>query len=259
MSRPALEIAAYGTEIDALKLDLSTLVGHDIIIYSQQFPGKQLTTRVLACAGREIHLSNAGGDGLIDNLVSRQTLVAKFRYKGQHIAVRGKLKRSQGGRCFLELEERVVPLAQRRFVRMPLSRPVDLAPYPSRTFGPVDMARLRWLKTETINISSGGALIRLTSFVQPDILLLLHFDLPKKVLPDLILGRVRHCFQLDMSTYHVGVEFMVREASRRHLNERRLEHLPNAVFSYTASDREKRDYEIQAWMQSDKPRFSGKG
>ncbi len=251
MSRPALELAAFGTEIDALRLDLSTLVGHDVELYSQQFPGKQLVTRVMACAGREIQISNAGGEGLVDNLVSRQTLVVKFKYKGQYIAVRAKLKRTQGGRCFLELDERVVPLAQRRFARMPMMRPVDLAAYPSRTFSPVDIARLRWIKTDTVNFSSGGALVHFSSFVQPDILLLMHFDLPKKILPDLVLARVRHCFQLDYSRYNVGVEFVVREAGNRHVPQQRLNHLPDSVFSYTAADRERKNHEIEAWMQSD--------
>lgn len=259
MSRPQLELAAFGPEIDALRLDLSTLVGYDLEIYSQQFPGKQLTTRVMACAGREIQISNAGGDGLVDNLVSRQTLVVKFRYKGQHIAVRARLKRTLGGRSFLELDERVVPLAQRRFFRVPLMRPVDLAAYPTRTFAPVDIAKLRWLKTETVNFSSGGALVHLSSYVQPDILLLMHFDLPQKFLPDLVLARVRHCFQLDFSRYNVGVEFVVREASARHVSNRRLPYLPETVFKYTSTDRERKNYEIQAWMQQDDSHTTGKG
>ncbi|MBD3401826.1 hypothetical protein GF420_02940 [candidate division GN15 bacterium] len=254
MPHPVLDAVTSGKEIDALRLDLSCLVGHTVSIYSEQFPGTELQTRVMAYAGRDVHISNAGSGGKIDNLVHRQTVVVKFAYKGQQIAVRAKLKRSQGGRCFLALDERVVPLAQRRFVRMPMVRPVNLAPYPNSSFGPVDIARLRWIQTESINISSGGALVQLSNYLQPDIYLLMHFDLPKKLLPDLVLAKVRHCYQIDFSGYKVGVEFVVREATRKAFPRNRLENLPPAVFSYTASDREKRNYEIQAWMHSGKAR-----
>src|SRR5690606_21248548 len=84
-------------------LDFSRLVGRHIPVFSEQFPGKKMSTKVLAYAEGELLVNSAGNDGLIDSLIDRQTLIVQFPYKGQEISVRARIKRTQAGRCYFVL------------------------------------------------------------------------------------------------------------------------------------------------------------
>lgn len=237
--------------VAAVGLDFSHLVGRQIAVFSEQFPGKRMTTKVLAYAEGELLVNTAGEDGLIDSLVDRQTLIVQFPYKGQQISVRVKIKRTQAGRCYFVLGTQVVPLNQRRFERISLVRPVNLAPLPALATSKLDIAKLRWMQTETVNFSSGGALINMSSFIQQNMFMLVHLDMPKEdMLPSLLLAQVRHCYQAELAAFKIGVEFMIRELCARALPPDRLQQLPASVTSYTATQREKLNSVVRAWMQN---------
>ena len=236
--------------IQALRLDLSILVGNVISVYSDQFPGHVLETKVLSYVNRELLVNSGGSNGKIGNLVSRQQVVLQFPYKGQRIAVRAEFQRSKGGRCYFTLNEDVTPLAQRRFRRYPLVTSVDLASYPVNAFGKVELSRLRWLKTDTVNFSSGGALLTITSVLQEGTYLLMHFNLQEDWLPSLILAQVRHTYQVDHARFRTGVEFMVREVCNERVRHARLQELPPTVYSYRSNDRERLNQLLQARMHT---------
>jgi hypothetical protein len=223
--------------IDSRQLNLSGLVGREISVFSTQYPGKELKTKVLAYAGDEIQINAAGGDGRIGSLVGPQTVTIRFIYKGEEVSVRADVKRSQGGRCFLRLDRKVVPLSRRRFHRVRMESNVSLAAYPTASFKAVDIKKLRWVQTRTINFSSGGAMIPLGNYLQPDVLLLMHIDLEDPLLPEFVLARVCHCYQTELNQYIIGVEFIVRENWERRPDREKLVALPRAVFSYTAVSR----------------------
>lgn len=233
---------------ESMRLDLSQLVGQDINIYSEQIPGKKLVSRVMAVSGNQVQINQGGEAGLIENLVNNQKIVLQFAYREQEIAVRAQLKKGAGRRCYLIFEDKVIPLMQRKYYRVGLVRPVKLAAFPLATFSTRNIARLRWLQMDTINFSSGGILLSISSYLEKGVHLLLNIDVDEPLLPPLVLGRVCHCYQGVENSFKVGVEFVVRGKSSRMFAPDTRKKLPSAIFEYTSVSREKLNKIVKAWM-----------
>lgn len=225
-------------DLDLLRLDLSDLVGHAITLYSEQYTGKPVSTRVLAAADQRVQIDAGGPTSMVANLVNHQTVVLRLPYRGQDLSVRAQLSRSSGGRCYLLLDSKAMPLSQRRFQRVPLIRTVRLATIPIQSMRAHDIARLRWVETGTLNFSSGGLLIELPSGLSKDVLMFLNLELESSGFPRLILGQVRHCFSDDVGKSRAGVEFIIREYREQIRQRVHVTRLPAAVFSYSRADRD---------------------
>ena len=238
--------------VDASRFDFSLLVGHEMTLFSQQFPGKPLKSKVILARDGEVSIDRSGGSGLIDNLVNNQKVTMRVTYKGQQISVPATLKRSGGGRCRIIVGEKVVPLSRRRFTRVFLSRPVKLAVIPVSTFNRNKLARLRWLETVTINISGGGALIDFSSCLENPTYLFLNIDLAEFSFPPLMLGQVLYSLPRDNGHFHIGLEFIVREERERRFSLTTLKQLPHVVFEYGRQERIKLNDKITAWMQNNR-------
>ena len=247
-----VESAAYQEpqSVDVLRLDISHLVGHEITLFSEQFPGKQIPARVTSAHDRLLVIDGSASAAVIDNLVHGQTVVARLEYKGQKVSVRAQLKRTLGGRCQLHLEERVTPLSQRLYRRIHLEESVRLAPFPAATFVRKNLARLRWIETQLVNFSSGGALIMIPGILERDIFLLLSLTLDTDLLPPLILGQVRHCFAAENGRFHAGIEFLISEKIKSQAIAANVHELPSVVLAYSARHRDQLNKKIQAWTPS---------
>lgn len=238
------------TEFEALKLELAELVGHDIKLFSEQMPGKELRTRVLAAQGQLLHIFGGGPASPIDNLVNNQSLVMQCDYRGEELSIVARFKRIGGGKCHLYLEEKVKPLRQRRFRRVLLVRPVRLAVFPLNQNTRQGIGHLRWIETDTINFSSGGAMVSLSAGLERRSCLLMSLDLQEVKFPSLVLALVCHAGQVEMGPYRTGVEFVVRETSTEILPPTRRRDLPGAVFDYSAADREQLNQDIAKWTNT---------
>ena len=238
--------------VDASRFDFSLLVGHEMTLFSQQFPGKPLKSKVILARDGEVSIDRSGGSGLIDNLVNNQKVTMRVTYKGQQISVPATLKRSGGGRCRIIVGEKVVPLSRRRFTRVFLSRPVKLAVIPVSTFNRNKLAQLRWLETATINISGGGALIDFSSCLENPTYMFLNIDLAEFPFPPLMLGQVLYSLPRDNGHFHIGLEFIVREERERRFSLTTLKQLPHVVFEYGRQERIKLNDKITAWMQNNR-------
>ena len=228
-------------------LDLSYLVGREINLFSEQCPGKEMKTRVVSTTGRQMLVDGVGRQNALENLVNNQHVVIQFQYKGQDVSVKAILRRTAGGRCTFHLDEKVVPLSQRRHRRIDLTTMVRLAPFPMSTFSRKNLARLRWIGTSTQNFSSGGALLDIPGYLHRDVFLLMNLNLKQDTFPALILGQVRHCHPTADNKFRVGVEFVTKETANRILPQTIARELPAVVFSYSAVDRERLNKIIQAW------------
>ncbi|MCM2272957.1 MAG: PilZ domain-containing protein [candidate division Zixibacteria bacterium] len=228
-------------------LDLAYLVGREIVLFSEQCPGKEMKTRVVSVTGRQMLVDGVGRQNALENLVNNQHVVIQFSYKGQDVSVKAILRRTSGGRCTFHLDEKVVPLSQRRHRRVDLTTTVRLAPFPISTFSRKNLARLRWIGTSTENFSSGGALLDVPGYLERDVFLLINLSLKHELFPALILGQVRHCHPGGENKFRVGVEFVTKEIATRVLPQTTARELPPVVFSYTAVDRERLNKIIQAW------------
>lgn len=236
--------------VDSSRFDFSLLVGHELTLFSEQFPGKPLKSKVILANDREITIDRSGGSGLVDNLVSNQKVTIRVPYKGQQVAVPATLKRSAGGTCKMILGDRVVPLLRRRFTRVVMSRLVKLAMVPVATFNPEKLARLRWLETVTINISPGGTLIDFSCCLESPTYLFMNIDLNEFSFPALVLGQVRYSLPVETGHFHVGVEFVVKETRHAHFPLATLKHLPRVVFEYSEAQRSELNNKLTARMQN---------
>lgn len=247
--------AAHSSEkIAAEQLDLSTVVGHDVTIYSRQFPGKPLQSKVILVTRNVLSLDRSGSGGQIDSLVNNQRITLKLDYKNEPISISAVLKRSSGGRCNIVLDEHVTLLARRRFARIPVDRPAKFAVLSSTAVNGGKVQGLRWLPSTTTDISSGGALIHLTSSLEQLSYILINIDMEDLPLPSLIVGQVRYTYTTEGGRIATGVEFIVREDLDKHASGSPVAKLPAILFEYTAGLRDRIDGQIKAWMQSNDKR-----
>lgn len=235
-----------------IDLDLSLLMGNEILIFSRQFPGKTLKSRVIMIADQTFSVDRSGSGGLIDNLVSNQKVTVQFEYRNQMISVNALLKRTMGGRCTIALEDRIVPLANRRFRRVNMNRTAKLAIIPSISLSQKGMPNLRWIEATTDDVSAGGLKVTLTTSLECEVNVLLSLDMSEFPIPPLILGEVRYCIQSDIGQYSTGVEFVVKERRDNRRSSSIVKILPPVVFSFTERIRSTLDTTLYNWQKVNK-------
>jgi len=252
MSKLAASLRDRKIGFDMIHLDVSCLVGYEIKIYSKQFPGRELRSKVLSTHGLEITADSGRNCRLIDNLVNQQKVILQFPYKGQDLAVRAQLKRSNGGQCRFVVDKHIVPLSQRKHHRLNLRLAVQLAAYPILTYGHRDLSNLRWIATDSVNVSSGGMMVNLPGFLEREVYILIHINWDESHFPPLVLGGVRHCFQADDGQFMAGIEFIIKEVGQKLFAPDRLRELPPTVLDYTSKQREKLNRKFLLWNPEEK-------
>ena len=223
--------------IDTDRLDLSTLVGHAVAIYSEQFPGQLLESRVLEAHDGVISIDRSGSGRRIDNLVHNQRVTVQFPYKGERVCVRAMLKRTGGGKCRIAFDSQAIALTRRQFCRVPLALPTKLTVLPQTALKRDRLARLRWIQTNTINFSSGGVLLELSGGVNLETLMMMNLAHDQFDFPALVVAQVRHCHQVSTGVFHAGVEFVLREVYPKIITLSTSRELPPAVFEYDSQQR----------------------
>lgn len=237
--------------ISITQLDMTCLVGHKVTLFSDQFPGRPLASRVTATAGHTVSLDRSGGSGLVNNLVNNQKLTVKLSYKGEEIAIRGTLKKVDGGRCQVIFDDKVQPLFRRRFPRVFHRCAVKLASVRIQTFSRDKLALLRWMETDAINISGGGVLLGLSAYLEKPTYLLLNVDCAEAPFPPLVLGQVCHCKQSEIGQFHIGIEFVPREDQKRQFSPFVISQLPPILSDYDDVRRVLLSKRLLAWMQNE--------
>jgi len=169
----------------------------------------------------------------------------RFDYRGEPVAVRGTLKRSQVGKCNIVLEEKAKPLTPRKFKRFTISVPAKMAKLTISIFDKNKIAKLRWLESRTSNLSAGGILLELIGYLEPESFLVLNMAIEDMPFPPLVLGQIIYCLKSDNLCYRTGVEFMTKEICRRIFEPAVFKKLPNAVLEY---DENKKSNVINALM-----------
>jgi len=230
-------------------LDVSHLVGHTIMLFSEQFPGKPITCRVVHAKSREIELDSLSSQSTVANLVNNQKIVVCFPFEGQSISVQALLRKSDGNRCILLLDKQAVPLSQRRFERYPCNWQIKLATYPLTGSRPRQLNELRWFETESVNLSGGGALIVLPGFLNEGVMVLVHLASTSISLPSILLGQIRHCYELARSRYLAGIEFITSDIGRSIVPADRRSVFPASVFEFTELERKRIDRELRIEAQ----------
>ncbi len=218
--------------LNSSQIDYSRLVGREIRLRTEQFPGHLLVTRVLAVADNNLVIDRSGSGGRIDQLIANQKTEVLFDYKGEPVAFTSIIIIPHLGRLQIPLSGEVLPQLRRQFVRLNLNHDVRLTFFDDTNIGFVRLNRLKWLETSTLNISGGGMLVKIPAFVGSEGFLVMHLGLEGVVLPKLMVGRVRHRQPAEESHAQVGVEFVIRENCAERLPRNLLRNLPLKLFDF---------------------------
>ena len=79
---------------------------------------------------------------------------------------------------------------------------------------------------------------------------MLNIEIGDDLFPPLILGQVRHCFQLDNGQFQIGIEFIVQEIGNKLFSPARRQELPASLFRYTRLQRDKLNRKLES-MQTE--------
>lgn len=236
------------TALNEGRLDVSSLVGREIALYSDQYPGRPLTGKILSANDSQVVVGRSAGDHLIDSLLGNQKLYVQFHYKGQRVSVGSRVTKAGGGRCVLILDEQIVPLTRRRFERLPTEDTLRMAVFPRSPIKNIKLESLKWVETPSVNVSGGGTGITYTGHLEQGTLMLLNLNSEELEFPTLMVGRVRHSNPLDHG-YYVGVEFIVNEEKEECMSRATVDRLPAAVFDYNKTKREKLNNRIVSLLK----------
>ncbi|MEW5993427.1 MAG: PilZ domain-containing protein [Candidatus Zixiibacteriota bacterium] len=235
--------------IDTACIDLTLLAGQEVTLFSEQFPGKPLTSRVALANERELTIDRGVGAGQIDNLVANQRIILRVNYKGEHLNIPAILKRIDGGRLCVVLGKKLVPLTRRNFTRIAYASPVTLAVMSATTFRRNCLNRLRWMETETVNLSGGGVLISFSGCLMHPTYLFVHLDMAEFSFPALLVTQVVYSLPKEDGSFSVGLEFIVREDQLQHFPPATISEFPATVHEYGEQRRQEVNREIELWKQ----------
>jgi len=213
-------------------IDYSKLVGREIQIRTEQFAGRILSTKVTAITEGNLILDRSGSSGRIDQLIANQSVEVMFDYKGEPVGFTSKVIIPRPGRVQIPIAGEVTPRVRRRYLRVPLSCAVKLTFFDDTNMGYFRLSKLKWLETATMNISGGGALVKVPVFSSKDDFMVMNIEMEDIAIPSLLVGRVRHKRRNDDNGTLVGVEFMVREDSRDKLPRNLIKNLPLKLFDF---------------------------
>ena len=226
-------------------LDLSHLIGKPVTVFSKQFPGKPIPSHVVSVSDNKLKLSSDGNENILANLVTSQQVVIQIPYRGEWLSINAQMKKTDGGKCEFIIDGPVVPLSQRKFIRLEEICSARMAVFSLQTLSQRPLHKLRWIETETLNFSSGGALVRTPGYLDDGLYMLINIEVKYKEFPAIVLAQVRYCFQDENSRQKTGIEFVVRELAQKKYSRTVLKHLPESVMTYTAPAREKINRIIQ--------------
>ncbi len=239
--------ALPGAESLPVELNLSYLAGMEIAIFSEQTGGQPLKCRVVSVNDRVILIDRTGTAGRIDSLVDNQVVTLRFNYREDPVAVRGTLKKAQGGNCYIILDEKAQPLAFRSFKRFDIIVPVKFAKLNLNTLDKNKYAKLFWLETKTINLSAGGMHVELAGYLEEESYLVLNMGIDKIKFPSLVLGQVSYCLQSGRGRFPTGIEFITKEMSQKRFEPALIARLPHAVLEYDDKSRMEMSNSLQTY------------
>jgi len=235
--------------INSLEMDLSSLVGREIIIFSEKYQGKPIKSKVVLVNEHILSIDHSGSVSLLDKLFDDQEIIVQFLYKGQRVSVPATLRRNSHGQCHIKLGKYMIPLLRRRFHRFNISQRVKCAVISAQTFNKNNISRLRWIETDSLNLSSGGIMLTFPSHLTNTTYLLLNIEAMDIEFPRLIVGKVCYSYPMDKYHFNIGVEFIVTEKKEIHFPQLTLKQLPPVVFQYSVSKRAELEKKLTARMQ----------
>jgi len=223
--------------INGRDIDHSALVGQEVRLKTEQFPGRVLNSRIVSVSGGNLVLDRSGSSGMINQLIGNQNVKVSLRYKGESIVFSSMLSKPNERRIQIPIAGTIIPEARRQFVRHPVELDVRLAFFDDSGISSARLSKLRWFKTRTKNVGGGGILVELPVNLTKEFFMILHLEMEEFEMPILLLGDVRHSGAKNNS-YYSGVEFIIKENYRERLPKVLVRNLPPKVFDFGSNHRQ---------------------
>ncbi len=217
--------------INGKDIDQSALIGQDVRIKTEQFPGRLLDSRIVSVSGGNLVLDRSGSSGMINQLIGNQNIEVTLRYKGEQVVFSSLLSKPNEGRIQIPIATTIFPEVRRKFVRVQFGLDVRLAFFDNSGISSTRLSKLRWFKTETVNICGGGMLVEIPINLTNEFFMILHMELDGFDIPVLMLGDIRHC-QAENKNYYSGVEFIIKENYKKRLPGVLIRNLPPRIFTF---------------------------
>jgi len=218
-------------------IDQSALVGKELKIKTEQFPGRLLSTRIIGISGENLTIDRSGSSGFINQLIGNQNIEVYLDYKGEQVVFSSVLSKPKEGRIQIPLTGDIIPEVNRRFIRVELELDVRLTFFDNNGITSSRLNKLRWFKTKTVNVSGGGMLIEIPVSLSNEYFMILHLGLEKFDMPVLMIGDIRHSRAIN-NNYYTGVEFIIRENHKKRLPKTLVRNLPDKLLTFNREKRE---------------------
>lgn len=220
------------THIAGADIDRSRLVGREIKIQTQQFPGRMLLAKVIGINGNNLVIDGSDPRRLKENLISNQAVEVHLDYKGEPVAFNSNIFVPGKGGFQIPIAQFIFPEVSREFPRFEIQKDVRLTYFDAGSISSARLSKHRWIETQTIDIGGGGVLLELPEKVSGHFYLILHLGLEGIDIPDLLVGRIRHCRPAMDGQFFAGVEFIVKEDYREKLPGSLIRNLPPVLFRF---------------------------
>jgi c-di-GMP-binding flagellar brake protein YcgR len=223
--------------IESKDIDHSALVGQNVRIKTEQFPGRLLDSRIVSVSGGNLIIDRSGTSGMVDQLIGNQNIEVTLEYKGEQVVFNSTISKPKEGRIQIPLAGSLIPGVNRRFVRVKLELGVRLAFFDNSGISSARLNKLRWFKTQTVNVGGGGMLVEIPVNLSNEFFMILHMELDDFDIPVLMLGDIRHC-RAKNNNYYTGVEFIIKENCIDKLPKLLVSNLPPGLFAFNSAMRE---------------------
>ena len=220
--------------INGKDIDQSALIGQEVRIKTEQFPGRLLDSRIVSVSSGNLVLDRSGSSGMINQLIGNQNIEVTIKYKGEPVVFTSLLSKPNEGRIQIPIAATIIPEARRQFVRVQLGLDVRLAFFDDSGISSTRLSKLRWFKTETVNVCGGGMLVEIPVNLTNEFFMILHMELDGFDVPVLMLGDIRHCRAKDKNFYS-GVEFIIKENYKERLPGVLIRNLPSKIFTFDST------------------------
>jgi c-di-GMP-binding flagellar brake protein YcgR len=220
------------TLIDGNKIDYTILVGKNIHLITEQFPGIKLSTKIVSISDNNLVLDKSGSSGKIGQLIHRQNIMVQFEYKSEQVSFGSTIGTTSEGRIQIPLASNVNSLVRRKFIRFDLEKDVRLTFFDEPGIRSARLSKLKWIETSTVNVGGGGVLVVVPIALKKNDYVIMNFAFEKFELPHLILGRVCHGYRNSTKKIVAGIEFITRENAVRMLSPGLIRNLPQAALLF---------------------------
>ncbi len=218
-------------------VDFSLIVGREIKLVTEQFPGRALSTRVIAVKEDSLVIDRSGSGGLVNQLICRQNVEVHFNYKDQPMVFFSTVNIPREGKIEIPIAVDLSPKVRRKFVRYDFIKEIRMTYCDMTQFKDARLNKLKWLETNVINLGGGGMLLELPTVLSRDNFIIFNLEMDDFPLPKLMIGRVRHSRSERNTGMRAGIEFILKEERQAVLPPTVSKNLSEQLFNFDSQMR----------------------